>query len=408
MFHTSLCGESLYVLSVSKSVATPTTNVLVFDLADPTAPRLAGTTDIPGSLYPYYPFYCGVGWGYWFNFGQSSWTDTTNALVFLDQGWDATGKTPTTRLTSLDLTDATKPTVTLTDVTTRANGYFMGLVPDAGDPSGRFLTFADYLTPTSSNGTTITKTRNYAQRFHQSGAGWVGEGAVNLPGQLVRSWIHASGQRAYLTSDNVNYTVADGQGGTSYRSDTRLNLLRAATAADGHAVAELRSTTRFSDRYVSDLVVDGNALFVNARPGYYYGYGVATSGPATSVGVGGGVATKTSALTIAEQIDQQSDRQIAFDLSQFSFKNVYDQPTGTQGVQFMGTHEGQLFVNVAGDGILAVDVSDPSHPTGRQFLRTLGWATHIVFAGDSAYVAAGYFGVYRMGLASPLALGPTN
>ncbi|MEO8214047.1 MAG: hypothetical protein ABI560_12675, partial [Myxococcales bacterium] len=41
---------------------------------------------------------------------------------------------------------------------------------------------------------------------------------------------------------------------------------------------------------------------------------------------------------------------------------------------------------------------DRAYPRGRQFLRTLGWTTHLVFVGDDAYAAAGYFGVYRMNL----------
>ena len=57
-----------------------------------------------------------------------------------------------------------------------------------------------------------------------------------------------------------------------------------------------------------------------------------------------------------------------------------------------------LFVNLSGDGLFAVDVTDPAHPFGRGFLRTLGWGTHVAFAGNSAYVASGYFGVYRMAL----------
>jgi hypothetical protein len=32
---------------------------------------------------------------------------------------------------------------------------------------------------------------------------------------------------------------------------------------------------------------------------------------------------------------------------------------------------------------------------GKQFLRTLGWANTIAFSGDEAYVASGYFGLYR-------------
>jgi hypothetical protein len=33
-------------------------------------------------------------------------------------------------------------------------------------------------------------------------------------------------------------------------------------------------------------------------------------------------------------------------------------------------------------------------------MRTLGYATHLEFAGDTAYVSSGYFGVYQMDLKS--------
>ena len=46
-------------------------------------------------------------------------------------------------------------------------------------------------------------------------------------------------------------------------------------------------------------------------------------------------------------------------------------------------------------------MSDPAQPYGQQFMRTLGWASHIEFAGDSAYVASGHFGVFQMKLSAP-------
>jgi hypothetical protein len=95
-------------------------------------------------------------------------------------------------------------------------------------------------------------------------------------------------------------------------------------------------------------------------------------------------------------------------------------------VQLMGTNQGKLFVNLAGsgspyyydgsygygggDGILVVDVSTPAAPRGVRFLRTLGFATHIEFFGDDAYVASGYFGLSHLSLAAPpaipVAMGP--
>jgi hypothetical protein len=32
-------------------------------------------------------------------------------------------------------------------------------------------------------------------------------------------------------------------------------------------------------------------------------------------------------------------------------------------------------------------------------MRTLGWASHLEFSGNTAYVASGYFGIYQMDLA---------
>jgi hypothetical protein len=45
-----------------------------------------------------------------------------------------------------------------------------------------------------------------------------------------------------------------------------------------------------------------------------------------------------------------------------------------------------------------VDVSNPSAPRGIQFLRTLGFATHVEFFGKDVYVAAGHFGLFHLDL----------
>ena len=55
----------------------------------------------------------------------------------------------------------------------------------------------------------------------------------------------------------------------------------------------------------------------------------------------------------------------------------------------------------------AVDVSKPAAPRGVQFLRTLGYATHIEFFDKSAYVASGFFGLAHLDL-SALPIIPVN
>jgi hypothetical protein len=63
-----------------------------------------------------------------------------------------------------------------------------------------------------------------------------------------------------------------------------------------------------------------------------------------------------------------------------------------------------LFLNLAGDGVLLIDVADPAHPSGVRFVRTLGWASHIDFVGNDGYVAAGNFGSFDIDLGAPATL----
>jgi hypothetical protein len=99
--------------------------------------------------------------------------------------------------------------------------------------------------------------------------------------------------------------------------------------------------------------------------------------------------------------ESTSDRLIALDLSARKLTSVYDQPTRTYGVQLMGLRDHHLFVSLPGDGVLLTDITNPAHPFGDRFVRTLGWASHIDFAGDSAYIASGNFGVFEIDLGAP-------
>jgi hypothetical protein len=96
-----------------------------------------------------------------------------------------------------------------------------------------------------------------------------------------------------------------------------------------------------------------------------------------------------------------------YDLSNDTFATLYDQPTKAYNLQIMGATQGRLFLNLSGDGILAVDVSNPAQPTGVQFLRTLGWANTMQAFGDDLYVASGYFGLNHLSLTAPATM-PVN
>ena len=99
-----------------------------------------------------------------------------------------------------------------------------------------------------------------------------------------------------------------------------------------------------------------------------------------------------------------SDHLVFFDTSLGKLAKKYSEATGTYNVRLMGTYRNRLFLNLPGDGVLVVDASNPSAPVGKQFVRTLGWASHIEFAGDTAFVASGNFGIYELQLDSPLVI----
>ena len=67
----------------------------------------------------------------------------------------------------------------------------------------------------------------------------------------------------------------------------------------------------------------------------------------------------------------------------------------------MAVQQNKLFINLQGDGILVVDVANAAAPKGVSFYRTLGWASGIEFAGNTAYVPANYYGTYRLDLSAP-------
>jgi hypothetical protein len=175
-----------------------------------------------------------------------------------------------------------------------------------------------------------------------------------------------------------------------------LNLLRE-VGVDSQPAAELLDTKVFSNMYLEGLTVEGNTMYVTSQQGYYgYGY---YSAPAMGGDSAGGSASSGGSSTPDWQTT--SDRLMIFDLSKDSFATLYDQPTKAYNLQIMGANQNRLFLNLSGDGILAIDVSNPAQPIGVKFLRTLGWASYLEAFGDDLYTASGYFGLDHMSLAAP-------
>lgn len=358
------------------------TEVVIYDLSVPTAPKLVGQTPLPASVMPYYYFWCGD-WGYrggyWFD-QSSNFTTIDGGVVFLSYSYDYTTNKSTRELIFLDLGVPSSPKVHQYALTSSTSWHFLSLVPDGTDSGAFYLNYRNYLGKTTqTNGQTLYKYKYFAQQWSGAplGAGLVAGASINLPGKLIRSFKGGFGNTLFLTHDYfyVKHAVPN-QTYWRYQSNFRLNLLSRIDVL-GQPAASLLDSRIFESFYLKDLVINGQKLVINAHRDWYY----------------------------QEQHNLDwydlSDHLMVLDLSAGTLNETYSEPTGTYNVNLMGVHQGKLFVNVPGDGILVVDMSQPGQMNGLAFLRTLGWATHLEFANDTMYVAAGYFGVYQLDLKGP-------
>jgi hypothetical protein len=387
----------------------PTVEAQVYDLTDPAHPRAAGKATLPSDVQVYYGYWCGGWWwGPWSFYGTNdNIASTSTGLVILGQNWSNETNAYTTRLVSLDLADPDAPTVsTQTIATAKPNDTWWsnyGLVADPVDPSGFYLTYRTYVGDTKTGDFVLSIFKDYAQRWDLDGGKWRASAAINLPGQLTRTYADAAGHRMFVAQDYKWFWVSDATATQPYAghgaSTLRLSLLRETTVG-ARTLASLLDSKSFDDTSPSSMVLDGQTLMLVAHKQPQYGYyyypgGVTNGGPAV------GVAALTAALTTTDPATPKaddSDRLIAYDLSGGKFATKYDAPTGMYNSDLIGVHDGRLLVNLQGDGFLVVDVTDASKPVGVRFVRTLGWANNIEFAGNDVYVSSGYFGVQHFGV----------
>jgi len=364
--------------------------IVVWSLLDPTSPKQVSSLQPPDwfPYYYYYPWYWfgadgfwGCYWFHYYGYGSSSFVKTDGGLVFLTASYDSSTQSYERKLAFIDLTTPSQPSVKDYTLSSSTSWYFYGLVGDPADTSTFFLTYKVKVGEVTIDGDTFNQYKYYAQRWewNESKKSWVTGAAINLPGRLIKTWKHGTNQM-FLTND-YTYKKVYLQGYTypTWQHTFRLNLLRE-VAPFGQPLGELLDTKPFTGYYLEGVVVDDGKMFLNARPDY--------------------TTQKAQGLEWYEV----SDYLMIFDLSQKTLQEAYSQPTGTYQVSMMGTYKGKLFLNLPGDGILAVDVSDPTQPVGQQFMRTLGYATHLEFANNTVYVSSGYFGVYQMDLSSSPAL----
>ncbi len=406
----------------------PTNEAVVLDLTDPTRPRLAGRISVPLLQVPYYRFWCGMDayfGGFWFD-QVNNFAMTERGLAFQVSEWrsDNDRSWMVNKLVFLDLRDPDAPAVSeqaLPDTGSYEWGSF-GMVADPMAPDGFWVSYRRKIGEmTTREGLVYTRYKYFAQRWEPEGAGWAARYDINTPGRLIRTWQKGggagAGARMFLAQDSSYRVVTEGQN-SSYVSDYRLSLLRQVEVG-GKPAAELLGSRVLENLSPGGLILEGDTLLINGKPGLNAFWGVGGGGGVAPPGISRpAVGAVTSALLETPGWETTSDRLMIFDLSDSQLALVYDEPTRMYNMQLMAAHEGKLFVNLGGnagyydpyggagggDGILVVDVSNSQAPKGIKFLRTLGFATHLEFFGNDVYVAAGHFGLFHLDLAAAPAI----
>jgi hypothetical protein len=410
--------------SSGATTTTYSTEGLIYDFSNPTAPKALSTIGFPADVSPYYSYYryyCGaMGYygGYYFNSSQSM-ASVDEGIAFLvqtgsyvptataDAGQPQYEWVYTQKLAFLDLRNPAKPSISEVALALpgTANSWAdsASLVPDSMASNGFYISYRVQLSSEQDpqTQTTIYTWANYAQRWQRKNGGWSTDAAINIPGQLARTWAGSDGSRMFLTRDDV-YTSKQQDSYWEWVDTVTLKLLQAVTS-NGKSGAVVLDSMAFSDMTPRSLAYDGGNIYmaVSNSP-YYYGYYMVD----TPVGIGvrsGGVATSGAGGATGDSgaVTDTSDHLTIIDTSQGKLTRVYDAPTELTNLDLMGVQQNKLFVNLQGDGILVVDVSTPSAPKATSFYRTLGWASGIEFAGNSAYVPADYYGTYRLDMSTP-------
>lgn len=356
------------------------TELLVYDLSNPTAPKKRGSVEVPYGFYPYYPFYCGMWMPYDFNYYSNSYFVTTaQGIVNYFTKYDYNARTVSSELLFVDVSNPDKPGYTSRTLAswsyaspTPNQTQYTGLV---GLDGNQFYLVSRKSTGTyQKNGGTYYQYRYFAQAWNLNNGTWKEGAEVNIPGQLIQAMRYGSTVR-FLTRDfgsiQQRYEYSPGQVSTRNQNYFRLYMLD--LSADGKT-ATLQDFLSFLGWDMGNLLTDGNRLYLTTFPDWY---------------------------TLQQKKLDYSQRTAhihIYDMSQDTLRNRFTGDTKAPNLQIMGAHNNKLFLNLQGDGVFVINVQDPSKPEGTHFERTLGWVSHVEFSGDKAFLAAGHFGIYTLDL----------
>ncbi len=336
------------------------TEIVAYDLTDPAHPARRGSVTTDFASRPWYGFWCGSGWGWWSSWAYS-WQGSADSMAQSNQGvalltrqYASNGYSE--RLGFLDVTNADHLRFVTKEMTSHTYRYensmyvqpkknVMSLV-SSGDSADGFLLTMREVVSTAEHLTTYRYTANHLRASLD--IDW----SVRTPGTAMRLF-ESGGARSLLTTDSEYH-----QRSGFWYGDPRLHMLRLENGR-----ARLTDTLSLPGMSIGDIVGDANRLFV-----------------------------KTSGA-----LDAQDALRI-IDVSEGLLAMKSTSPMGSWSAQLMGLVGDRLFVNLQGDGVMIVDVAKLEAPKPVHFVRTLGWATHVVFTATSALVASGSFGLFDIPL----------
>jgi hypothetical protein len=381
--------------------------LLVYDLKNPAEPELSSTLDLgsnftaPSYGYHYGPSgysqafgianggYSYCSYGYYASSCSSNWVLTPQGLITLTHERKY-GEAPdyevseSWTLRAVDLTDKKRPRLVTMLIDSNQGGEggkwdgVFGLVKSGSDPSLFYVTLRDKVGEKTIDGHKFNLFRYYAAEMRLQAGKLVPGKMINLPGKLLRAY--SAGDEHYLITRDNHYVLDESmvesgctQCPASYffRAEPRLRLL----VRGQEASATLLDSHLFSDLTPTYALMADDQLFVSARPPYDYS---------------------------GSWYDQDHrDRLLLFDLSRRTLDLAQQVTLDTTYTSLVGVHAKKLVLDLYGDGLLLLDTKDPANLEGLGFARTLGWVTHIAFAADKMFTAAGHFGVFEIDLADP-------
>jgi hypothetical protein len=365
-------GSRIVVLRQVENAGVWTSEAVIYELKNPLQPTLVGAIPLPLPYVPWWTRRPGLaGW----DASERQTVLSTRGVVFLKNEWDDKAQASVFSLVLLDLA-AAKPSASELKLPAVKERSYLELVPDGA--YGFFLSYRDKLGEETVEGRTFEKVRHYTQRWSWYSTGAKGGAALNLPGRLLESF--SLGVPLLLASDLSYELLKSGE----WAESSRLSLL-----LPWGSSASVTDTTTLTGLTVESAVREGSRLYLDASARRIYGGG---PGP----------------MKMWMPSAPADDELVVFDLGYLAFERLLQAKLGTEGASVMAVTKGRLLYQLPGDGLLVIDASDTAKPTGRQFLRTQDWGTEVELVGSTAYVAAGYYGVYELNLLASGSLPASN